>query len=241
MSEEILKVTLVEEQHKTAATSLGHLEQLAFNFMEIEKLIEECKGKLSSTERELTDFKQKSELEKKFSELTGMPYVDKSAELEDKVKSLKEQLESLSSEKVKLRSEILSGLSSVTLPIEADGCSEASGEEISFKFRDGAKYPSITAFIKRELKFGLPPVYIAITPEGLKVVGMNDKNAAIKEVIKIIESLRAKASGELGHNAYTGLNERQTTEEFSSKSILSPFKKLHAVKDNKLPHKSAGL
>ncbi|MGB9854349.1 MAG: hypothetical protein ACPLRY_06055 [Candidatus Bathyarchaeales archaeon] len=241
MSEEVLKVTLVEEQRKATATSLGHLEQLAFNLMEVEKLIEECKGKLSDTERELADFRQKRELERRFSELTGVPYEDKSQELEEKVKSLKEQLEGLSAEKVKLRSEILSGLASATLPIEPVGCSEASGEEVSFKFRDGAKYPAITAFIKKELNFGLPPVYVALAPEGLKVVGINDKNAAIKEVIKIIESLRAKASGELGHYTYAGLNEKPTAEEFPSKGILSPFKKLHAVKDHKWLHKTAGL
>ena len=241
MSEEILKVTLVEEQRKATAASLGHLEQLAFNLMEVEKLIEECKGKLSNTERELADFRQKRELERRFSELTGVPYEDKSPELEEKAKSLKEQLESLSSEKVKLRSEILSGLASVTLPIEAAGYSEASSEEVSFKFRDGAKYPAITAFIKKELNFGLPPVYVALTPEGLKVVGINDKAAAMKEVIKTIESLRAKASGELGHYTYIGLNEKPTTEDFPSKGILSPFKKLHVIKDHKWLHKTAGL
>ena len=233
MSEEVLKVTLVEEQHRAAATSLARLEQLAFNLREVEKLAEECKNKLSSTERELADFRQKSELERRFSELTGIPYEDKSTELEEKAKSLKEQLESLSSEKIKLRSEILSGLASVRLPIEADGCSEASGEEVSFKFRDGAKYPAIIAFLKKELKFGLPPVYVALTPEGIKVVGVNDKTSALKEVINTIENLRAKASKELGNYTYTGLNEKTTTEELSPKSVVSPFKKLHAVKNHK--------
>ncbi|MGB9960063.1 MAG: hypothetical protein ACPLKQ_06050 [Candidatus Bathyarchaeales archaeon] len=243
MGEEVLKVTLVEEQRKAPVASLGHLEQLAFNLTEVEKLIEECKSKLSTTERELAEFRQKRELERRFSELTGVPYDDKSSELEEKVKSLKEQLESLSAEKVKLRSEILSGLASVTLPIEAAGCSDDLGEEVSFKFRDGAKYPAITTFIKKELNFGLPPVYVALTPEGVKVVGMNDKNAAVKEVIKTIESLRAKASGELGHYTYTGLNEKTATpEEYpSSKGILSPFKKLHATKEHKWLHKTTSL
>lgn len=240
----VLKMTeevLVEEQYRATATSLGHLEQLAFNLMEVEKLIEECKDKLSNTEREFADFRQKREIERRFSELTGVPYEDKFPELEEKAKSLKEQLERLSSEKVKLRSEILSGLARVTLPIEVVGYSEASGDEVSFKFRDSAKYPAITVFIKKELNFGLPPVYVALTPEGLKVVGISDKNAAIKEVIKTIESLRAKASGELGHETYTRLDEKPIAEEFSSKGILARFKKLHAIKDHKWSHKTGCL
>jgi hypothetical protein len=52
-------------------------------------------------------------------------------------------------------------------------------------------------------------------------------------VINTIESLRAKASSELGNYAYAGLNEKATTEELSQKSIVSPFKKLHAVKNHK--------
>lgn len=233
MDDEVLKVTLIEEQRKPNAPSLDRLEQAAFKLMDIEKLLDECRNKLSITERELADFKQKSELERRFSELTGVPYEDKSLELEAEVKSLKTQLENLSSEKVKLRSEILSGLANVIMPIEANGCSENPQEEVYFKFRDAAKYPAITNFLKRELKFGVPPVYVALTPEGLKVVGVTDKTAALKEVIKAVEGLRARAAGEMGHYAPASLDENLTKPSYengSSKGILSPFKKFHAAK-----------
>lgn len=231
MSEKVLKVTLVEEEGKTSDSSFDQLEQLAFRLMEVDKLIEESKVKLSDAEMDLADFKQRSELEKRFSELTGALYEDKTLELEANVKSLKGQLESLSSERVKLRNEILSGLVNVIAPIEANGCPLDSEEEILFKFRDGAKYPAITAFLKKELKFGVPPVYFTLVPEGLKVVGATDKTSAIKEAIKAIESLRAKAAGETGRREFAGLNERlqkPANEEHPSKGILTPFKKLHA-------------
>lgn len=230
---DILKVTMVEGRNEADAASLGHLEQLAPRLMEVEKLIDDCRGKLSSAEKDLADFRERSELERRFSELAGLPYEDKSSELEERVKSLKGQLESLSSEKVKLRSEILSGLAGVILPVEADGCLEASGEGVYFKFREGAKYPAITSFIKSELGFGLPPVYVTMTPEGLKVVGVNDKASALKEVVKTVECLRAKASSELGNYTYAGLNEKAEAEEPHRKGAFSPFKRLHMARDHK--------
>jgi len=40
-----------------------------------------------------------------------------------------------------------------------------------------------------------PPVYVTILPDGIKVVGMDDKLSAMKELINAVESLRAKATG----------------------------------------------
>jgi hypothetical protein len=222
---EVLKVEIVEGEER-GAVELSQLEQLAARLIEVEKLIEDCKVKLSEAEGHLAEYKRKSELERRFSELAGIPYVDKSQELEEKVKSLKAQIESLSSERVKIRGEILSGLAGVIMPIEADGHQEASGEEVSFKFRDGMKCPAITAFIKKELNFGLPPVYVALTPEGLKVVGVNDKTTAIKEVIKAVEGLRAKAAGELKHYTPETLSGKLTEEETPAKGVFAPFRKL---------------
>ena len=222
---EVLKVEIVEGGERRTV-ELSKLEQLAAKLIEVEKLMEDCKVKLSEAEEQFTEHKRKSQLERRFNELVGIPYVDKSQELEEKVKSLKTQLESLSSERVKIRGEILSGLAGVIMPIEAEGRQEASGEEVSFKFRDGMKYPAITAFIKKELNFGLPPVYVALTPEGLKVVGVNDKTIAIKEVIKAIEELRAKAAGELKHYTPETLSGKLTEDETPSKGVFAPFRKL---------------
>jgi len=222
---EVLKVEVVEGEEQGAA-ELSQLEQLAARLVEVERLIEDCKVKLSEAEGQLAEHKRKSELEKRFSQLAGIPYVDKSQELEEKARSLKAQLESLSSERVKIGGEILSGLAGVIMPIEAEGRQEASGEEVSFKFRDGMKCPAITAFIKKELKFGLPPVYVALTPEGLKVVGVNDKTSAVKEVIKTVEELRAKAAGELKRYTPETLSGKLTEEEAPVKGVFAPFRKL---------------
>ncbi|MEM2103855.1 MAG: hypothetical protein QW717_03085 [Candidatus Bathyarchaeia archaeon] len=226
MSEgEVLKVTLVEGQKQRTA-ELQQLEQFAAQLVDVEKLLDDCKVKLSDAERELADYRQKSELERRFSELVGIPYIDKSHELEENVKSLKEQLENLSSEKAKIRGEILSCLANVVMPLEIDGRGETS-DEIFFKFRDGLKFPAITAFIKKELKFGLPPVYVTLAPEGLKVVGVNDKISAVKEVIKAVEGLRVKAAGELTQYPSESFGSQSATAQgdILAKNILSPFKK----------------
>lgn len=225
---EVLKVTLADE-HEGKAVQLDQLEQLAARLIEVEKLAEDCRVKLSEAEAELEEYRRRSELERRFSELSGLPYVDKAPELEEKVKSLKTQLENLSSERVKIRSEILQGLSNVIVPVDVNGRNEASGDEMIFSFRDGVKCPAITAFIKKELKFGLPPVYVTLKPEGLRVVGVNDKTSAIKEVIKVVEELRAKAAkaaGELKSATPEDLGVEPPEEHETVRGILSQFKKL---------------
>lgn len=200
MSEKIVKVTLVEEPEKgeEKATDLARLEKLASRLMEVEKLIDEFKAKLADAEEELKQFKSKSPLEKRFSELTGTPFRDLTSELEQKVKTLQEQLEGLQSERAKLRSEILAGLSKAIMPIETDGLVENVEEEVFFRFREGARYPAIVAFLKKELKFGVPPVYVTINPEGIKVVGLTERTLALKELVAAIENLHSKASNMLG-------------------------------------------
>ncbi|MHA1632272.1 MAG: hypothetical protein ACTSXC_05620 [Candidatus Freyarchaeota archaeon] len=188
----VLEVRVIEEGH---AEGLQRLEQLAVRLTEVEGQIEDCKGKLSQVEGELEEFRQRCELERRFSELTGLQYRDKSLELEEEMKSLKSRLESLTSERAKLYEEILTGLSNVVFPIEK-GASQSSENEVSFKFRDGGKYPAVTEFLKSELKFGIPPVYVAVFPEGVKVVGVSDETSALKEIIKAIEALRAKAASQ---------------------------------------------
>jgi hypothetical protein len=205
---------------------LQQLEQLAVKLMEAEKMIEECKGKLSDAEKAVAEFKQKSGLEKRFSDLAGLPYTNKSAELEEKAKTFKAQLESLSAERLKLYGEILTDLSNAIIPLENDGPSQVSEDEAFFKFRDGKKYPAIAAFVKRKLKFGRPPVYVTIFPDGMKVAGVDDKLSAMKELINAVESLRAKATGELGHHRAEGLSEEPSTEKTPSKGFLAPLRRL---------------
>jgi hypothetical protein len=205
---------------------LQQLEQLAVKLMEAEKMIEECKGKLSDAEKAVAEFKQKSGLEKRFSDLAGLPYTNKSAELEEKAKTFKAQLESLSADRLKLYGEILTDLSNAIIPLENDGPSQVSEDEAFFKFRDGKKYPAIAAFVKRKLKFGRPPVYVTIFPEGMKVAGVDDKLSAMKELINAVESLRAKATGELGHHRAEGLSEEPSTEKTPSKGFLAPLRRL---------------
>jgi hypothetical protein len=168
-----------------------------------------------------------AELERDAVRIEVEPEAVKTRAREEKVKSLKTQIESLSSERVKIRGEILSGLAGVIMPIEADGRREASGEEVSFKFRDGMKCPAVTAFIKKELNFGLPPVYVALTSEGLKVVGVDDKTNAVKEVIKAVEGLRVKAAGELKRYTPETLSGKLGEEEETPmKGVFAPFRRL---------------
>jgi len=207
----VLEVRVIEGEH---AEGLQRLEQLAVRLTEVERQIEDCKGKLSQVEGELEEFRQRSELERRFSELTGLSYHDKSLELEEEMKSLKSRLESLTSERAELYKEILKGLSNVIFPLEEEASAQVSEVEVFFKFRDGGKYPAITRFLKSELKFGVPPVYVTVLPEGVKVVGASDKTSALKELINAIEALRAKAASEC---------ERHKAESLSLKHSLEGF------------------
>jgi len=86
--------------------------------------------------------------------------------------------------------------------------------------------PSHNSLHKKELNFGLPPVYVALTPEGLKVVGVNDETSAIKEVIKAVEGLRAKAAGGLKRYTPETLSGKLTEEENPVKGVFAPFRRL---------------
>jgi len=74
------------------AIDLQQLEQIAVKLMQVEKMIEECKGKLSDAEKAIAEFRLKSVLEKRFSDIAGLPYMDKSTELEEKAKTFKASL-----------------------------------------------------------------------------------------------------------------------------------------------------
>jgi len=232
MSEKIVKVTLVEEPEKRQedkSINFAHLEQLTSRLMEVEKLLEEFKAKLSDAESELKEFKNKSPLEKRFSELTGNTFKDLTPELEQKVKTLQAEVENLTSERARLRNEILTGLSNVIMPVETDGLVETTEEETFFKFRDGARYPNITAFLKKEMKFGNPPIYVTINPEGIRVVGLTERTAAVKELVNAIESLRAKAADQIPKPQQTPIPqptiESPPSEAEMEENIASIFKK----------------
>lgn len=195
--DDVLKVTLVENKSGGAERpDLQRLESLAVRLFELDNKIEECKVELSETQAELEEFKRKSAIEKRLCELTGMPFVDKSGELEKKVNKLKEQLDSLNTERAGIYRDILKGLADVVVPIQGDTPKEASEDEVFFAFRENRQFPAIIRFIRRELKFGTPPVYVALRPEGIRVVGVNDKAKALEELVNAIEELRRKARKE---------------------------------------------
>lgn len=205
MDGDVLKVTLMETPEQKAK-DLQHLETVASRLLEVDQLIEECKIKLSNAQIELEEFKQKSEIERRFCELTGLPFTDKSKDLEEKVNSLKKQIESLNSERANAYKEMMKGLANIIIPVQGENPSQVSEDEVFFSFRNDGQYSAITSFIKKEMKFGLPPVYVTIQPEGIKVVGVNDKNSAIKELVKAIENLRAKAKKEIESHQTESLN-----------------------------------
>ncbi|MEM3055548.1 MAG: hypothetical protein QXM52_07585 [Candidatus Bathyarchaeia archaeon] len=230
MEGDVLKVTLVEKPELKVA-DLQHLEAVAARLLEIGKLVEECKIKLSDAQMELEDFRQKSEVERRFCELTGLPFNDKSKELEEKVNSLKKQIESLTSERAEAYKEMMKGLANIIIPVQGDTPSQVSEDEVFFAFRNNEKYSAITNFIKKEMGFGLPPVYVTLQPEGIKVVGVNDKTAAVKELIKAIEGLRAKAKREFESQKPESLNppppppKEEAQISLPPKSTLPPLKK----------------
>jgi soluble cytochrome b562 len=236
MDEKIVKVTLLEgseekvlESREGGSAGFAHLERLSSRLVEVEKLLDEVKVKLLEAEAELKEFRERSQLERRFSELTGSSFKDLTPELEQKVKNLQAEVERLTSERAKLRNEILTGLSNVIVPVEMDGSVEAIEDGTFFKFRDGAKYPNITAFLKRELKFGNPPVYVTINSEGMKVVGLTDRTAAIKELVNAIENIRAKAASMIPKTQQTTQPETEVEEDSSGifkkakKRLSAPF------------------
>ncbi|MCS7114775.1 MAG: hypothetical protein N0A00_05185 [Candidatus Bathyarchaeota archaeon] len=229
MEGDILKVTLVEKPEQEKAVDLQHLETIAARILEVDQLLEECKIKLSNAQMELEEFRQKSEVERRFCELTGLPFNDRSKDLEEKVNSLRKQIESLTLERANAYKEMLKGLANIIIPVQGDSPSQVSEDEIFFAFRNNGQYSAITNFIRRELKFGLPPVYVTIQPEGIKIVGVNDKTSAVRELVKTIESLRARAKKELESLKPEGINIPPPKEEAQpspqNKTALPSLKK----------------
>jgi len=191
------EIDLFDKEY-VAKMDLSHVEQLATRLLEVEKVIKECESKVSEFERAIAECKQRSDIERHFHELAGLPYEDKSTKLEEQLKTLRSERDNAFSEKEKLRGEILTGLSAVSIPLERMKSTKSSEDEVVFPFRDGKQYPAIISFIKNELKLGCAPVYIAFSPEGLKVFGLNDELSAMKELVSSIENLKAKAKEKVG-------------------------------------------
>ena len=175
---------------------LPKLEELVMKLEAVEKNIEGYKSKQAELEKTLEEYKRKSDVEKRFHELAGLPYEDRSAELQEQLKALKAEYEGALSERDRLREEILKGISNIVIPVEKESA-KTSRQEVTFPYRGGTKYQAIISFIEKELGFGHPPVYVTFTPEGIKVVGVGNELSAMHEVVKVIESLRAKARKQL--------------------------------------------
>ena len=187
---------------------LEELDELAVKLGAVEKSIESYGTRLVEVEKDLTEYRHKSEVERHFHQLSGLPYEDKSAELEEQMKTLKGEYESALSQRDKLREDIVKGLSDVLIPLEKDSAT-ISQREVDFAFRDGREHPNIVSFIENKLDFGHPPVYVIFSPNGVKVVGVGNEVSAMQEVIKAIESLRARAKEELKPN----LKRKNSTDE----------------------------
>lgn len=232
MDGEVLKVTLVEDKADLGKPDLPRLEKLATRLLELDHFISECRAEFNEAQTELEEFRRKSAVEKRLCELTGLPFVDRTGELEDKVNKLKERLESLCSERVNIYMEVLKGLAEVIVPIQGDEPSAITEDEVFFTFRDNKQFPAIIQFIRKELKFGIPPVYISLQPDGVRVVGLNDKVAALEELVKAIEELRKKARNEIENRktAEPTLQKTKLEEEIPPpKNVLQSLKKLGKI------------
>jgi len=218
-------IEFLDEEH-VAKMDLSQVEQLAARLLEAEKVIKDCESKLSGFEQAIAECKQRSNIEKHFHELAGLPYEDKSTQLEEQAKTLRSQRDDAFSEREKLHGEILKGLSAVSIPLERMKSAKLTEDEVFFPFRDGKQYPSIISFIKSELKFGCAPVYIAFFPEGLKVLGINDELSAMKELVSAIEKLKAKAKEKLGQAwKPEGAPEELTKEKTFKGKLLATVKR----------------
>ena len=200
------------DEERESKVDLSQLEQLAARLLEVANIIKDCESKLSEVEETLAKFKQRSNIEKHFYELAGLPYEDKSAQLEEQVKMLKSQHENACSEREKLRGEIFRGLSTVSIPLERIESAKLTEDAVVLPFRDGRQYHAIISFIKSELKFGCSPIYVAISNDGVKVLGVNDELSAMKELVSAMESLKARAKEKLGQ----ALKPEVETEELTS-------------------------
>ncbi len=224
--DEVLKVTLVESKGGgPERPDLQLLENLAVKLIDLDHQIEDCRVELEETQAELEEFKRKSAIEKRLCELTGLPFTDKSEELEKKVNKLKERLDSLSSERASIYRDILKGLAEVIVPIQGDEPSTVSEDEVFFAFRENKQFPAITRFIRKELKFGIPPVYVSIQPEGIRVVGVNDKVKALEELVNAIEGLRNKAKKEAESKDAQETSIKTPKNEENREGVLQSLKK----------------
>ncbi len=193
-----LSETDLYEKEYASKMDLSHVEQLATRLLEVEKVIKDYETKVSEFEKTIAEYKQKSDVERHFHELAGLPYEDKTPRLEEELKNSKSERDNAFSEKEKLRGEILTGLSSVSIPLDKMKPLNQSEDEVVFPFRDGKQYPAIISFIRHELKFGCAPVYISFSPEGLRVFGLSDELSAMKELVTSIENLKTKAKEKVG-------------------------------------------
>lgn len=175
---------------------LSEIEILVMKLEELNKNISGCEGKRAELEKALEEYKRKSDVERRFHELSGLPYEDKSAELQEQLKALNAEYENALSEREKLREEILKGINNILIPMKKESA-KVSQREVTFPYKDGKDYQAVISFIEKELDFGRPPVYVTFDPDGVKVVGVGDELSAMREVVDVIEELRAKAKEKL--------------------------------------------
>jgi len=175
---------------------LSRIEELVIKLEALERDIQNYESRRAELEKTLEEYKRKSDVERRFHELAGIPYEDRSAELQEQLEKLRAEYENALLERDRLREEILKGISDIVIPMDRE-LTKASRYEITFPFRDGTEYPAIIRFIERELEFGQPPVYVTLTPSGVKVVGVEDEISAMQEVVKAIENLKERAKKKL--------------------------------------------
>ncbi len=175
---------------------LSEIEGLVAKLEELKKNIEGSEGKRGELEKTLEEYKRKSDVERRFHELSGLPYEDKSAGLQEQLKVLNAEHENALIEREKLREEILKGINNILIPMKKEAA-KISQREVTFPYKDGKEYQTVVSFIEKELDFGHPPIYVTFNPDGVKVVGVGDELSAMHEVVNVIEKLRTKAREKL--------------------------------------------
>lgn len=196
---------------------LSEVDVLVSRLDMVEKGIQGIESKRIELGKALEEYKRKMEVERRFYELSGLEYEDRSVEMEENLKTLRNEQDKSILEHDKLHEEILKGLSNLIIPMDKTSA-KLSQREVLLPFRDGKEYPAIVRFIEKELGIGQPPVYVTLTPNGVKVVGINDELSAMNEAVKTIDFLKAKAEEQLN----LSLKQKILVEEEPQKRKVLP-------------------
>lgn len=174
-----------------------------FQFSNLEKIATQIKTVRMESKRTIADlqkkrklldeYAEKKEIQRRFAELRGKPFQDKSSEIEAEIGILSKELNKMLNEERKFTIELLRGLSKVPLPIIDKPKQER--KDLIFSFEENVRYSSIFDVIADLLDYEQPITVgnVVFTETGLRVVNEEDVVKAMEQVIDATDKLRTSA------------------------------------------------